>query len=290
MRERHEQRVRPFPLRAQPGDHICWAYPTRRGFQTSACGYLTDGLTDKQKVLCILPAEDLDPTLAAIEDLSPKLKAARVDGSLTYEPFDEAYLSPQGFDIDERIAGWVDAIDRAIFDGYSGLRVLADATPILLDPIAAELWPVYELRADILSVTAPFVAMCAYDSRKVDPHPLSVVQALHPTLVGAATPDQFHLHGGMDGGLCMGGELDELWAPLLSSVGGTIGPDVPSPTIDARGLNFIDIAGIRALARTVDAMGERHPFISIHTSRGSIERLWTLLDCDNSIDTEVVFT
>jgi anti-anti-sigma regulatory factor len=289
MRYPQDQRVRPFPLRARPGDHICWAYTNESGFQASLAGYLQDGLIAGQRVLAILPAEQLDPTIESLERTNDDLRQARSDGIISYEPFDDAYRSSHGFDIDDRINGWIDAIDRAIFDGFSGLRVFADATPILLDPLASEDWPIYELRADILSVSAPFVAMCAYDARKVSVQSMSMVQAIHPTLVGAESTDQFHLHGGIDGGLCLGGEADLLWAPMLERLGTAVGSSVPTPCIDARELTFIDIAGMRALARTVDSMGDRHPCISIYSSRGSVERLWHLLDCDNSVDTEVVF-
>jgi anti-anti-sigma regulatory factor len=289
MRNRQDQRVRPFPLRARPGDHICWAYTNDSGLQAALAGYLNDGLIDGQRVQAILPAEQLDSTVDGLERTNADLRQARRDGSISYESSDDAYLSANGFDIDERIGGWIDAIDRAIFDGYSGLRVFGDATPILLDPLASQDWPIYELRADILSVSAPFVAMCAYDARRIGVQSMSTVQAIHPTLVGAASTDQFHLHGGLDGGLCLGGEADLLWAPTLERLGTAVGSSVPTPSIDARGLTFIDIAGMRALARTVDSMGDRHPCISIYSSRGSVERLWHLLDCDNSVDTEVVF-
>lgn len=261
------------------GDHICWVYQDDESFRHVVTSYIADGLFAGQRVVCFM-AEDALPVAAAVQ-ADP--------GSLVLAPFKRGYLPDGRFDPDARLAGFELMAHRALADGFTGLRVLGHATAMLDDPVPRDAWPSYELRADLLISRMPIVGLCAFDARSCHPDGLQLLQSVHSHSLGEPAGESlFRLHGQADGSLSVEGEIDFAAAPVVERLAGDACRDLLVPELDLSGLRFIDGAGMRAVVKGIRSIAASHSRVRVRGTGPMFKRLWTLLECDKGIESEVV--
>src|SRR5918994_5269719 len=119
------------------GIHMCHFYRERQDLVDALVPFFTAGLNSNERCIWV-PAEPLNATSAKLE-----LQAAGVDaetaiqrGALTIFDYSEFYLKARGMSSAEVAALWLAEEERALEDGYSGLRITGNAS--FLDP---ETWP-----------------------------------------------------------------------------------------------------------------------------------------------------
>ncbi|MCP3802362.1 MEDS domain-containing protein [Allokutzneria sp. A3M-2-11 16] len=230
-------------------DHLCWSYTSGEEFTARAREFLVEGLELGQRI-CFVGAENADPLrgVAAIE-------AALASGAVQVIPQARAYPNGEVVDPADQVRTYATATQEAIDAGYTGLRVAAEATPLVRTPEQLNAFLRYEHLIDRYMASHPFSAMCGYDSTALDDHAVARLTAAHPT---ANRPGQFRLHAPADGGCAaeLSGELDlyghDLLAALLECID-------PRPTdgelvLHAPELDFIDHRGLMVLA----AHAQRH--------------------------------
>lgn len=278
------------PERAGIGDHLCWSYDDDRSFDQHLARYVASGLGQGERVACFLPASSKDRTVAFLDATLPDLQDLVDREALILGTFDQGYLRDGDFDPDARLMEYEAEVDRAVADGYSGLRVLGEATGILSNTDMFIRWPGYELRADLLAVRKPFIAACAFDRRLCHPSALDIVRGLHACLLGSPAADHsFNLHACSAGGLVLGGEVDFATATTLQRATTDAAASLMLPQIDVGELEFMDVAGMRALTAGIRAMALSHPKVQIVRPTPMFERLWELLDSGRDLEAEVSF-
>src|SRR5437879_5336195 len=140
------------------GDHVCWVVDgdeTKRG---AVVAFLRDGLERGEQLLYVAP-RPLDDLLE-LGDVSGLLAEGRLRvGSLT-DLFAGGHVDP------------VTQVDRlrqlthdALVEGYAGLRLATDGTPLVTDDAQRRAFMTYEVLADRYIAGAPLSALCAYDDR-----------------------------------------------------------------------------------------------------------------------------
>lgn len=267
------------------GDHVCWAYDDDRQLARVLGSYVRDGLAAGQRVACYLDGDGaaVRVALAGVE----RLDAALDNGSLIVGTVSAAYLPDGSFDAGARLREYAAMTAAAIDDGYAGFRVFGQAATMLA--AAADAWPAYELRADLLVARRPMVALCAYDVRRCDRASLEMLRSVHARSFGAWKGESvFRMHGGRSGGLWIEGEVDFATAPAVEALSAEASRDLIEPVLDVSGVRFIDGAGMRAVVRGLRTIAAAHPVVRVNGATPMFKRLWTLMECQSAIKAEVV--
>jgi hypothetical protein len=79
-------------------------------------------------------------------------------------------------------------LQEALATGYTGIRVAADNTPLVLDSERIEAWMRWEIVADHFMSENPVTGLCAFDNTRADVDTLRQLAAVHP--VWPADTDQ----------------------------------------------------------------------------------------------------
>ncbi len=170
---------------------------------------------------------------------------------------------PGGFvDAPAQRATFAGALAEALAEGYSGIRVAADNTPLVADPERLASWVQWEIVADRFMSDNPVTGLCAFDRERIEISQLRHLATLHPLWPVENAVPQFQLFA--DGGaLCIEGEVDSfamehVWKALESLPPKTdVVVDVTKTTLVGRSV----MAKIRQLCDTgvevtVRALGE----------------------------------
>ncbi len=140
------------------------------------------------------------------------------------------------------------ATEDARAAGFTGLRVAAEATPLVRTPRQLDAFARYEHLIDRYMASQPFSAMCAYHRGELGEETVAQLACLHPHTNSGTT--EFWLHASSHAAVSLDGELDLATVDLfclaleraeLRPIGGEL-------VIDATGLTFIDHRNLLALA------------------------------------------
>lgn len=271
---------------APVGSHICWGYDDPDTFFAQVAVYVSGGLGRGQRVACYFSAPRLSSACYELRAAVPGFDSALDDGALIVGSFEDSYLGEERFCGDDRIGEYAAMVDSALADGFSSLRVLGDAHPALDATAGSDEWPAYELRADLLAARAPLTALCTYDLQACSPEALHVLRAVHGSPVGGTDEGlDFHLHAIAHNAIAVEGEVDSFNSDLVGRLLVKAVADVPDSIVDVSALEFVDAAGVRAVARTL-AAATGAP--RIRGANDMFKKLWTILGCDGSVAVEFV--
>ena len=263
------------PAPAGRADHVCWVYDDPSSFAAVARQFLADGLARGERLLFVGDAEgraalqEPDPALPALDDLVAR-------GALDVVAVEGAYRTGR-FDVDRQLAFYDAATRRAVDDGYTGLRVVADVTPLAANAGGQAELVRWEHRADDFFASGPGMsAMCAYRRSRVDPEVLAGAVAVHPQVHAPDDVPPFRLWFD-DGGLALAGVLDAFSADHALRV--LLGSHVAGPVVrlDISRVEFIDAAGCRALARWSQALSQRSARLHLVGTTRLFRRTWQVL-------------
>lgn len=257
-------------------DHMCWSYEDRDELRHRVVEFLADGLRLGQQLYYVGGgrAELLMADLHGLDGLDPVMRA----GGLQIRPIESMYGTDWVAEPDEQVRAYAAATEDALAAGFTGLRVAAEASPLVRTPEQLEAFARYEHQVDGYSARHPFAALCAYNRVELGDHVVRQLACMHPAVSANATP--FRLHAATDGAAAsLGGELDLASRGLfpvalrradLRPAGGEI-------VIDATGLTFVDHHSLLVL----DELGRsRRAVVVLRTPLRSIGRMVTLLELD----------
>jgi hypothetical protein len=110
------------------GLHICHFYPTRQDLVDGLVPYFEAGIDNNERCIWVtsspLPAQD-----ALIEiSKSEKLMRAVTSGQLRVFDAIEWYGEPETFDAEQVIQHWLEEEQRALADGFQGLRITGNTS------------------------------------------------------------------------------------------------------------------------------------------------------------------
>ena len=160
------------------GIHMCHFYKERQELVEVLVPFFIAGLNSNERCIWVC-AEPLNAADAKLE-----LKAAAVDaetaiqrGALTVLDYSEFYLKARGMSSAEVAALWLAEEERALEDGYSGLRITGNAS--FLSP---ETWPDFMDYEEVVHRAFDgrrIVSLCTYDVRRCAPANLVEVMRRH---------------------------------------------------------------------------------------------------------------
>jgi anti-anti-sigma factor len=273
------------PVPVGPADHLCWVYDDATSLPAAAGRFLAGGLARGERLVFVGADDDVrrlhrDPgPLGPIGDLVSS-------GTLVLLPMEEAYDGDGGF-VPEQQHAFYDALTRrALAEGHTGLRVVAELTPLAASPERrADLARWEHLADEFMATGSGMSALCAYRRDVLAPEVLAEVAAVHPLLrLPAAVPTDvlapFRVY--VDGGrVTVAGSVDSFGADrlrrvLATSPAGRAGTDV----LDLGRLDFADAAGCRAIAAWAQDRRDAGRDVAVVGASPLFVRVWRLLGYD----------
>lgn len=232
-------------------DHLCWIYRGHASFLTEAVQFLAEGLRLRQRVAYVgsHDLEELRPHFAPLGDVDALVAA----GQLRVHSILDVYEPVRGAGLAAQADAYARAVADAVSSGFEGLRVAADATPLVTGTGDLDEFARYEHVVDrLMAEGLAFSAMCGYDGAALDAAAAHELASIHP-LTGGTDPT-FAMFALGDGVIAAVGEIDamnaETFGTTVERILGAHLDDVV--TIDASGLAFIDHNGLRCLDRAAE--------------------------------------
>lgn len=254
--------------------HACWIFDQQHEFIDAALEYLSDGLRAEQRIVYVgsEPVEEQRELLAPLGDVE------RMIGEGTLQLFELANLYKTGepVDPDTQVAIYLAATNAALADGYSGLRVAAQATDLALDPHTREAHVRWESVADRYVATHPLSAFCGYQRGVLPERLLSDLAAVHPASNEGHPAVPFHLFSD-SGDVVLTGEVDFFSAQDLDRLLELTCEGGDRVSLNLGELDFIDHHGLARLAAHTQRLAAEGG-CAVHNPPPVVDRLCELLE------------
>jgi anti-anti-sigma regulatory factor len=226
-------------------DHLCWWYTDDDDFRVRAVEFLATGLELGLRVVYVGPGgyDDLVDDLSDLRGADAEIRR----GALQVVPLADYYRSGQVVIPHDQVRTYAAATEQALTDGFAGLRVAAQVTPLVRTPEQVAAFARYEHLVDRYMTAHPFSAMCGYHLAELTPVAAAELACMHPVATEGAV--MFRLYGSDAADAALSGEVDrsvhEVFEAALRRI--DTGPPGEPVVIDARRLDFIDHHGLTML-------------------------------------------
>jgi anti-anti-sigma regulatory factor len=254
-------------------DHACWAYSSRSERDAAAVEWLLGGARLGQRLFVV--SGDDDGGAGLIDTIGGA--DARVGEEVANFGVDQLYDLSVPIDAETQLAAYADEVARAVADGFNGLRVFCDITPLISNPARRASHAHWEHVADAwMAEGNPLAPLCAYDIGVVGDQPQAVM-AVHPLRHG---PDRALTSFGlycMSSKTMLGGEVDTFGVPALAAALAVLGEGPVS--LDVSELSYICARGAATLARAGKAAADE-PSLILLEARPIVRRIWQILGFD----------
>jgi hypothetical protein len=168
------------------GDHICSIYDTEEEQLATAAAYLADGLRRGERVLYV--GEDrasLGRFRHAIRHEGFDAASLAARGALIELTHPDAHLIDGRFDCERMLTMLNDAVERALNDGFTGLRTCGDMSWLLADAPGSEQVHEYEALLNQFFSSVRASGMCQYPRQALAIARLDMALTTHSTAVVA---------------------------------------------------------------------------------------------------------
>jgi anti-anti-sigma regulatory factor len=258
-------------------DHVCCGFDDPDRLVALAERFLADGLELGQRVGYIGDVES-----ARMARYLDGLVAGGEAASVFTSSPGEMYPWGAAVDAKAQVEAYAHATKAAVRDGFTGLRVVADATDLVRTVDQLEAFASYEHLIDRHMVDAPFAAMCAYDRGVLGADAVAELACMHP--VSDEDPPSFALYGSSNATFALGGELDLSTVDRFRRALGRIVVDHDPIVVDATEVSFLDHRSVLALAETARRHERR---VVLRTRWEGVCRLVEILDVADLMTVEV---
>jgi anti-anti-sigma regulatory factor len=250
------------------GDHACCVYADDEELCRVAARFVADGVAARQRVLCVANGQ-MGQLRAALGPFGPERLIDQ--GVLELLVVDEVY-GDGPVDAETQLRTFAQAVVRAQTDGFTGLRVLADNTPLLVDgPQASRSYLRWESMCEPFIASRRLIGLCCFDRRRVSGELVRDLACMHRKTFDDAADASFRLIR-VDDRLTLRGEVDWFDAERLSRLlEGSVDTD-ERVVLDLGEASFLDHHALLRLAAARDAMRSQRRTLQI-TGAPSVTRL-----------------
>lgn len=248
---------------ARSAGHVCWVVQEPEDYAVVAAAILDEGAARGLKPLAFGPSG------------SPELAALGRHAVVSVDPA-QAFLDGGPLTPGLMLQAFREQTQHARVEGYGGVCVVADmdwmqATGASWGEVVA-----FEARLEAVVHDLGATVMCAYRTSTTSPDAVRGARCVHPAEVGSSEPPPFLVVAGAQGSWRLTGEVDFSCAEaLVAALDGLRAHGVPA--LDLSGLQFVDVAGMRVLARAAGADGAP---LALHGVSDWMRRVWSLAGFD----------
>jgi hypothetical protein len=169
----------------RPGDHICSVYESDDQLVETVAAFLADGLARGERCWYVPSRHETPAIRVAMKLLGVDVEKQCARSALLLLDSQATYAVQGGFDPEQTMRVFNEAIEQALTDGFNGFRAAAEMSWALDVDNGPETVITYESLLRMLFSTSPATGLCLYDSRRM-PTPLVHGALLtHPTVTGA---------------------------------------------------------------------------------------------------------
>jgi anti-anti-sigma regulatory factor len=236
---------------------------------------LTDGLRLGQRCLYVGDGspEELLAELASVPDVAEAVDA----GALSVAPATAVYDLRAPIDTVTQLAVYAAAVEEAMSDGYRGLRVAADISPLIDDESRRAAHLRWEQVADRYIADHPLAPLCIYDGRRIGA--IDAIVCAHPLQGPERAP--FALYGHRADRVVLEGELDvagwETFAEVLDAM------PLDDRVIDATALAFVDGHSGALLNDALMRRRRQGHMMVVVGAPNMLRRVWQVCDFDPAL-------
>jgi anti-anti-sigma regulatory factor len=257
-------------------DHACWSYAGSDRRAAAATAWLSEGLRAGYRGVYVADATESD--LAGELARVPDSDAAMRRGALVVLPTAAVYDLSVPTDAHAQRAVYDAVVTQAVVaDGYLGVCVVADITPLVADPARRAAHLRWEQVADRYVSTRPVSGLCLYDTSQVTG--IDAIIAAHPLRGPAAT--SLGLYGTDSGTAALDGEADASQGRVLADLLAGL-PDADA-VLDLSRLTFIDGRCARVLSDALAARRTAGQPVRVTGMRQTARRLWDACRLDPAL-------
>ena len=167
----------------KPGEHLCSFYEDKAEQFQIVFPFIVEGLARKEKCLYIADENTVDEIKAGLIIHGIDVKECLKTGQLNIRTTKESYLKPGRFILNEMILQIDSFVDRAISEGYSGVRVAGEVTWLIRElSYLAEFFE-YEKTLNEVFRTRPVKLLCQYNSKKLFGNVILGALRTHPRVL-----------------------------------------------------------------------------------------------------------
>jgi anti-anti-sigma factor len=240
-----------------PGDHVCASYGSDDEHGAIVAGFARGALSRNARFLYLADGSD-DATLRGyLAGAGVDLDAGLTRGQIKIR---RCHRVPERIDPEALIATLQADRIAARRAGYDALCGAAEMSWTLARAADANALVEYEREVSRVFRSADIAALCQYDRRLFAPDALERLVAAHDFHVStgpdATTASRRHLtiHERADGVVSLAGELDIDASAYLAARLGELDEDDGDLVLLTRDLEFVGVAGCRALVRAAEAL------------------------------------
>lgn len=216
-----------------PGSHVGWVVANPERYESEVSELLRRGFAAGEKTVVFGPHEG--------ELLSVLAQRAKMAADPMIDFLQGAFLPETMFSM------FRDQFAKARSEGYIGLRVVADMDWLLPLGLASTDVAAFELGLDRVVKELGATVVCAYRQSTFSPDAIEETLSVHPIACGGKEP-QFRFVAMDEHMWMLAGDVDVAVESSLDAWIEIAAGD-PECVIDISGLRFIDVSGMRLLAR-----------------------------------------
>ncbi|MFD3546760.1 MEDS domain-containing protein [Streptomyces sp. NPDC058655] len=242
------------------GDHVCLAYADDAEQRRVVTAYVSAGLERGERVLYLADQDAPGRVLDWLASAGWDPRRALASGGLVVTTAEEGYLADGSFDAEAMVATLRREVEDSLAAGYRGFRVSGEMGWALRGVPGTEQLERYETRVTEVFAGQAASAICQYDARRFGPDALDAFDRCHP---GAVEPAELYGSAGLRllpsfragrRALRVVGTVDYRATEALAGALETALQWPGDVWVDMSELEFIDLAGVRALARAAGRM------------------------------------
>ncbi|NOX90350.1 MAG: PAS domain S-box protein [Calditrichaeota bacterium] len=163
-----------------PGDHLCLIYNDEKAHQNIITQYILDGIKKNQKIIYIHDSHTRNTILNYLNLNESDSEKSLQQGQCVFLSSEEAYLKKGVFDPHRMIELLKEETQKALSEGFSGLRVTGEMSWALRDAPGSERLVEYESRLNEFFPGSQCIGLCQYDRKQFDPLLLLQILKTHP--------------------------------------------------------------------------------------------------------------
>lgn len=162
------------------GEHLCLNFTADEEREEVLSRFISDGLRRNERVFYFAHRESVQNVFTALDGRGVAATSHSRDGQLTISTANESYLATGMFDPEACMRQWIETVDEALDNGFSGVRVGADMS-WALDAIAgSDRLLEYERNLSGMVVAdRPLIGLCEFDARLFSAASLSELVEAH---------------------------------------------------------------------------------------------------------------
>jgi hypothetical protein len=154
-----------------PTGHGSWFFSELAEYEASAATFLAEGVRRGERVMFVAD----DPGASRWPQRLVK------DGVLVLGSLDDVYGPLLDGDLVAQRSVFAEAVEQALRDGFTGIRVVADNTRMVNEGL--ERWIEWESIAELFITANPVTGLCGFDRSRLDLDEIHSLMLLHPRTV-----------------------------------------------------------------------------------------------------------